>query len=126
MWKWIKKNWLALLAVFSSIAAFVAGRQSIHRSIRSADDARRELDELREELGSARARISQLVRDNRNLTERLRELDVRLEEARKTVDIARQYHSEAGTDLRYVRAISRATRTLIEKYRAELEKIPVD
>jgi chromosome segregation ATPase len=145
--EWLKKNWPAVATLgLSVLFSFLLGRFSVRRTDTGGSEARGQLDQLREQLAAERAAVEQLVgaleserirveqlegkhatalRELEQLRDRAAGLEVELTEAERTLRIAEQYHADTGADIDSVGKLTGGLRAILERHRAELEKIQV-
>ena len=129
MWKWIKKNWVAVLAGLSAAIGFITGYRIGHEPIRGSDEL---VEDLRDQIDGLTRRLHELTASNRGLIEinndqqeRIKHIGIELENARKFVDTARRDIASGRSTAGELKEGFGGLNTILEKYREELEAIQI-
>jgi len=129
MWKWIKKNWVAILAGLSAAVGFITGYRIGHEPVRGSDelvkDLRDQIDGLTRKLGKLTASNSELVGINDDQQERIKHIRSELKNSREFVDAATQNIASGRSTTGELEKGFRGLNKILEKYRSELENIQI-
>ena len=129
MWKWIKKNWIAILAGLSAAIGFITGYRIGHEPVRDTDEL---VEDLRSQIDGLTGRLHELTASNRGLVEinddqqeRIKHIGIELENARKFIDSAKQDIASGRSTASELEEGFGGLNTILEKYRSELEAIQI-